>query len=83
MQFSVKVYALSTCIHCRNTKKFLNDCSVEYECTDVDLLSGEERVLAIQEIRKINPECSFPTIIIGNKVIIGFKEAEIRETLGL
>jgi len=50
---------------------------------DVDLLSGQARTAILEDVRKFNPECSFPTIIIGDKVIVGFKENEIRLTLGL
>lgn len=79
----VKIYTLSTCSHCKATKKFLNDCAVEYEFTDVDLLEGEERRAILEDVKKWNPRCSFPTIIIGDKVIVGHKEDEIREALGL
>lgn len=61
----------------------LNECAVKYEFTDVDLLSGEERTAILEELRKINERCSFPTIIIGDTVIIGHKEEKIREALGL
>jgi hypothetical protein len=37
----------------------------------------------VEDVKKFNPKCSFPTIIIGEKVIIGFKEKEIKEALGL
>jgi len=79
----VKIYSLSTCSHCKSTKKFLNDCTVMYDFVDVDLLEGEERKAILEDIKKINPKCSFPTILIGDKVIVGFKEDEIREALGL
>jgi len=65
------------------TKKFISDCGVEYDFTDVDLLEGEERKEILEEVRKLNPKCSFPTIKIGDRVIVGFKEDEIREALGL
>jgi len=77
------MYTLSTCIHCKNVKKFLDKCDVKYEFKDVDLLTGEERDAVLEDLRKVNAECSFPTIIIGNKVIVGFKEKEIQEALGL
>ena len=80
---TVKIYSLSTCSHCKSTKKFLNDCTVMYDFVDVDLLEGEERKAILEDIKKINPKCSFPTILIGDKVIVGFKEDEIREALGL
>ena len=79
----VKIFTLSTCSHCRATKKFLDECKVQYEFTDVDLLKGLERQAILDDIRKLNPRCSFPTIIIGDKVIVGFKEQEIKEALGL
>jgi glutaredoxin-like protein NrdH len=79
----IKMYSLSTCSHCKSTKKLLNDCTVMYEFIDVDLLEGEERRAILEDVRKFNPKCSFPTIIIGDKVIVGFKEKEIKEALGL
>ncbi|MEW6053534.1 MAG: glutaredoxin family protein [Nitrospirota bacterium] len=83
MHKPVKIYTLSTCSHCKATKKLLNECAVKYEFTDVDLLTGEERTAILEDVKKLNPECSFPTIIIGDKVIVGFKENEIRQALGL
>lgn len=83
MSDRVKLYALSTCIHCRNTKELLKKCGVEYECVDVDTLTGEERERVIEEVRRLNPELTFPTLVIGNKIIVGFKENEIRKTLGI
>ncbi|MHB9113814.1 MAG: glutaredoxin family protein [Thermoleophilia bacterium] len=79
----VKLYALSTCGHCRSTKKLLDDCHVEYDCVDVDMCTGEERQAILDEVRELNPNCSFPTIVIGDTVIVGYKEAAIKEALGL
>jgi glutaredoxin len=79
----VKVFSLSTCSHCKATKKYLSDCTIKYEFIDVDLLKGDERKAIIEDVKKFNPRCSFPTIIIGNKVIVGFKEKEIQEALGM
>jgi len=31
----------------------------------------------------LNPRCSFPTIKINEKVIVGYKEKEIKEALGI
>ncbi|MBW1744415.1 MAG: glutaredoxin family protein [Deltaproteobacteria bacterium] len=83
MDVPVTIYTLSTCGHCKATKKFLTDCAVEYEFTDVDLLEGEERKAILEDVKKWNPRCSFPTIIIGDKVIVGHREDEIKEALGL
>ena len=83
MESKVKVYSLSTCSHCKSTKKLLDECSVKYEFTDVDMIQGEERTAILDDVRKLNPRCSFPTIIINDKVIVGYKENEIKEALGL
>ena len=79
----VTIYALSTCGHCKAAKKLLDTYGVRYDSTEVDLLEGEDRAAAIEEVRKVNPGCSFPTIIIGDTVIVGNREDKIREALGL
>jgi glutaredoxin-like protein NrdH len=78
-----KLYSLSTCSHCKACKRFLGECGIEYEFTDVDLLPDEERTETIEEIKRLTERCAFPTIIIGNKVIVGFRETEIRQALGM
>jgi len=80
---TVRLYSLSTCSHCKSTKKLLNDHQVEYEFNDVDLLMGDERKAVIEDVKKVNPRCSFPTIVIGDRVIVGYKEGEIKEALRL
>jgi len=57
--------------------------AVAHEFTDVDLLAGDARKSTLDEVRKYNPGCSFPTILVGEKVIIGFNEKALREALGL
>jgi glutaredoxin-like protein NrdH len=79
----VKMYTLSTCHHCKAAKKFLAGCGVKFEFTDVDLLSGAEREAILAEVRRLNPECSFPTIVIGDQVIVGNNEEKIKKALGL
>ncbi|OGR09943.1 MAG: NrdH-redoxin [Desulfobacterales bacterium RIFOXYA12_FULL_46_15] len=77
------LYALSTCSHCKSTKKLLSECNVEFNYIEVDDLEGEERKAILEEIKAMNPRCSFPTIKINDTVIIGFKEKEIKEALGI
>jgi len=83
MKDVVKLYTLSTCGHCKATKQLLSDCGISYEFTDVDLLEGETRAKALEEVRRLNPNCSFPTILIGDKVIVGHREDEIKKALGI
>ncbi len=80
---NVKIYALSTCIHCKNTKEFLSGCGIKFSFVDVDKLGLEERKEILEEIKNFNPSCSFPTIIIGDKVIVGYREDEIKKALNL
>lgn len=82
-QPKVYLYALSTCGHCRNTKKLLDDNNVVYDYVFVDLLSKDEMGKVLDEVRKVNPQTSFPTILIGEKIIVGYRELEILEALGL
>ncbi len=79
----VKIYSLSTCGHCKATKRFLNECDVAYDFVDVDILEGEERKAILEDVKQLNPKCSFPTIKIGDKVIVGYREDEIKVARGL
>lgn len=80
----IVLYALSTCGWCEKTKKSLNELGVEYSYVDVDLLEGKERESVINEVRRWNPRCSFPTIVANDKTrIVGYDEAKIRKALGL
>lgn len=79
----IKLYTLSTCSHCIRTKRFFNENGIETECQDVDLLAGEERERIMNEVRKLNPACTFPTICIDDIIIIGFNEEKLRNALNL
>jgi glutaredoxin-like protein NrdH len=78
----ILIYALSTCVWCGKTKQLLKDMGVEYSYIDVDLLEGDEKKKIEDEMKKWNPRCSFPTLVINNKkCIVGYKEDEIRQEL--
>ncbi len=79
----VKIYSLSTCTHCKSSKQFIGQCKVKYDFIDIDLLDKVERKAILDDVKQLNPKCSFPTIVIGEKVIVGYKEDEIKEALGL
>jgi len=78
----VKLYTLSTCSHCMRTKKFFREAGIDAEIIDVDMLAGDERQKVMNEVRKLNPECTFPTICIDDKVVVGFNEEKITKALG-
>jgi len=79
----VMLFALSTCGWCAKTKDLLREMGIAFDYTFVDLLDGKEQDDAISTVEKFNPSGSFPTLVINNKkVIVGFREQEIREALG-
>lgn len=79
----IKLYAISTCVWCKRTKKLLGDLGVEYSFIFVDQLDRKIRDEVEEEVTKWNPRCSFPTMVINNeKAIVGFQETEIKEALG-
>ena len=80
----ILVYALSTCMWCRMAKNLLKDLGVGYEYVDVDLLPVEEKDAVKKEIRKWNPDGSYPTIVINDTdCVSGFDETEIKEKIGV
>ena len=83
MQPPVTLYTLSTCKVCKATRKLLDELAVTYECTDVDLLKREEQDQILDKMRDANPRGAFPTIIIGETIIVGLQEKEIKKALGL
>ena len=81
MPVSVKLYALSTCGHCKTAKKLLEECGCAFDAVDVDLLEKEERKSILADLKEINPKRSFPTLVIGEKVIVGYREQEILDAV--
>ncbi len=82
-EHSLIFYSLSTCGYCEVTKKLLDDLEVEYKAIVVDLLPADKKDEVIQELTKFNPRCTFPTLVHGDKVIIGLKPQEIKDMLGV
>ena len=80
---SLVLYTLSTCIWCKMTKKLLQTLNIGYDYIDVDLLKNDERAVALETLKRYNPKCSFPSLVVeGETCIIGFDEPRIREALG-
>ena len=77
----VTLYALSTCGWCKKTKELLSSLGVDFNYIYVDHQKGDDRSNIIDEVKRYNPGLSFPTLVIGDKCIVGFHENEIREAL--
>jgi glutaredoxin len=80
---TVKMFTLSTCGHCRAAKRFMEENGIPFEFNDVDLLTGEERKKAIEELTVYNPTRSFPTILTGDDIIVGYSETKLRKVFGI
>ena len=79
----VMLFALSTCVWCRKTKDLLTELGVGFDYIYVDLVPADEEDTVLDEFKKYNPDCNFPTLVINDStIIIGFKESDIREALG-
>lgn len=77
----VLLYSLSTCPWCKKTKQLLAEKKVDYECVEVDQISGDAQKNAVEEMKRLTGKTSFPVLVINNKVIQGFKPEEIAEAL--
>ena len=60
-----------------------NDLEIPHAFVDADLLEGEEQDTLLAELRAANPQCSFPTVVVDEQVIIGFKVQEIKEAIAV
>jgi glutaredoxin len=80
---SVMLYALSTCPYCRMAKKYLDENDVAYDILEVDLLEGAEKDDAVARVKELSGGTSFPVIVVGEEVIVGFNKKRMKELLGL
>ncbi|MDF1537111.1 MAG: glutaredoxin family protein [bacterium] len=78
------LYTLSTCVWCRRMKRWLDQKGFEYSYVDVDLAPDREHEAIMDEVRKWNPSCSFPTVVINDQECFsGFDPERLEEILGL
>lgn len=84
-EHQLQFFGLTTCIHCKHTREFLEKNNLQFDITYMDKLEGEERTAALKTVREYNPQLSFPTLIIdgGETVIVGFKPEAISKALEL
>lgn len=82
-QGHIMLYALSTCIWCRKTKRMLDELGVDYHFVYVDLASPEDKEEIKKIIRKWNPRGSYPTVVIDDKQsIVGYDPEKLKEVIG-
>jgi glutaredoxin len=60
------IYTLSTCIWCKKTKAFLDTLGVGYNSLRyISFLRKKKK--KHWEIKRFNPQCSFPTLVVNGK----------------
>lgn len=83
-----RLFALSTCPYCRMTKKYLDEHEVAYVLTEVDKLEGTTsdadtpKGAAVAEVKQLSGGTSFPVLIVGEEVVVGFNKSHINKALG-
>jgi glutaredoxin-like protein NrdH len=80
---NITLYALSTCVWCKRTKRLLDQLGVGYTAVDVDLLSREDEREVERLLADLNPEGTFPVLVVneGEEVVCGYEPDKIREVL--
>jgi ferredoxin-thioredoxin reductase catalytic subunit/glutaredoxin len=82
-QPKIRLYALTTCEYCQSIKKMLAKLAPPHEVFEVDIMSREERRRVMDELKKVNSACSFPTTVVDDRAIVGYKIQEIKEAIGI
>jgi ferredoxin-thioredoxin reductase catalytic subunit/glutaredoxin len=80
----VRLFTTSTCAWCEKVKQLLSENNVKYHYIDLDLLDEQEREERVEFLDSIYPKWGFPCLLYKKKyLILGYREADIRKTLGL
>jgi len=77
-QKTIILYSFSTCPHCKRAKAFLEEKKISYQNFDV----GNDKA-ARDEMVKKSEQMVVPVFDIDGQIIVGFKEADVKQALGL
>ena len=77
----ITFYGLSTCMWCRKTKKYLDDKNIAYTHYFVNELERDEQDKIREEVKKLNPNVTYPTVKIGDRVVVGYHPDQLEEAL--
>lgn len=76
------MYALTTCQHCKNTRKFLEEQGIDAIIIYLDEFSGKKRTELMEKVRTYNPRGTFPVVLVpGGKVVVGYRKQLLKEAL--
>ncbi|MDY6865448.1 MAG: glutaredoxin family protein [Halobacteriota archaeon] len=74
----ITVYMTKICPYCQAQKKFLRENNIEFE--EIDILKDRA---AAKMVREASEKLILPQTRINDKLILGFKEDELKRELGL
>lgn len=49
----------------------------------IDLMDEDEQQNVLEELAQYNPDCTVPTLVVGDEVIVGYEPERIRNALKL
>lgn len=78
-----KLFALSTCFHCKALIEFLQGYEIDFIVINIDEIEGKERRDMFKELKRINPLCTFPTLLAREQVVVGYNQEEIKRVLNI
>ncbi len=77
----ITIYALSTCLWCRKSKKYFEEKNVPFEAIDYDKQDPEKQKAMMAEMRAAGCTGSFPFIKIGGACVQGYDPEEFEKHL--
>lgn len=78
---TITLYALSTCSHCKAVKALLDRNDITADVVEVDRLEGDMRKTMLKTVKTVNSRVSFPTLVVGQDVVVGHKPDRIQSIL--
>jgi len=70
-------------LRCRKTKKYFTDHNIPFKYVDDDLATEQEQQKIEQEMTKRGGQLSFPWVLIGDDLVVGWNPAKYDELLAL
>lgn len=77
----ITIYALSTCLWCRKSKKYFEEKNIPFECVDYDKQDEDRQKEMMSEMRGAGCTGSFPFIKIGGACVQGYDPEEFEKLL--
>lgn len=77
----ITIYALSTCLWCKKTKKYFEEKNVPFETVDYDKLDDDNQARLMKEIKGRGCTGSFPFTRIGDACVQGYDPGEFDRLL--